>query len=423
MHRKDLTIRLLDVTVQQKAELLLLDSYEELRKGKDMEKVLYAQLMLMNVLVLFVIWHSDTYRIRGPVMISQRLFRVLIWVDIIAIVCDVVQVVCEGMLFQFNNFVQNATILLYYLLHCAVAFIFGLYVDYELYPDTERFKKRIRYYTIPIIFNSFMSIASLWTGWYFRIDETNSYVRGPMFYLPVVISCGYVMYILFMLLKYKKEKLMDGNMQKELYTRLFIFPLISCVGALLQILMPGTAWIFPTTTLAILINYTTVQNGYMARDHLTGLYNRSQLESFMNYQLKNLKRGHYFFLILIDLDKFKEINDTLGHVVGDDALINAAKLLRGSCKRKADYVARLGGDEFVIIGQCQEVAAVDLIITRMHDVFSRFNKVSRKPYRIQFSAGYTVYDGSNQATLDMLISEADHKMYDIKNAKKMKEKI
>ena len=220
-----------------------------------MEKVLYAQLMLMNVLVLFVIWHNDTYRIRGPVLIGQKLFRILIWVDIIAIFCDVVQVVCEGMVFRFNHLIQNTTILLYYLLHCVVAFIFGLYVDYELYPDTERFKKRFPYYTIPIIFNSFMSFASLWTGWYFRIDEANRYVRGPVFYLPVAISYGYVMHILFMLLKYKKEKMLDGNMQKELYTRLLIFPLISCVGALLQILMPGTAWIFPTTTLAILINY------------------------------------------------------------------------------------------------------------------------------------------------------------------------
>ena len=125
-------------------------------------------------------------------------------------------------------------------------------------------------------------------------------------------------------------------------------------------------------------------------------------------------------MILIDLDKFKEINDTYGHVVGDDALINAAKLLRGSCKRKSDYVARLGGDEFVIIGQCEDVAAVDMIIERMHGVIERFNIISGKPYKLQFSAGYTVYDGNGQATLDKLISEADDKMYEIKKAKKNK---
>lgn len=386
-----------------------------------MEKVLYVQLMIMNILVLWIIWQNDTYRSRGPVLISQNAFRAIIWANIVTMICNVIQVIYDGTMFRFSNLIENVTIFLYYVLHVVVAFIFGLYVDYELYPDTERFKKRFPYYTIPIIFNTLLSIISIWTGWYFKINENNSYERGPVFYFPILISFGYVLHTLFMLIKYKKEKKTDDKMQKELYKRLFVFPMFSCVGAVIQIFMPGSVWIFPTTTLAILVNYTTVQNSYMARDHLTGLYNRSQLENFMNYQLKNLKKGNYFFLILIDMDKFKEINDTFGHVVGDDALINAARLLRGSCKRKTDYVARLGGDEFVIIGQCAEIEAVDMIIERMHDVMNKFNMNSRKPYRIQFSAGYTVYDGSKQATLDMLISEADRKMYNAKNAKKIRE--
>ena len=158
----------------------------------------------------------------------------------------------------------------------------------------------------------------------------------------------------------------------------------------------------------------------MARDYLTGLYNRSQLESFMNYQLKNLRQGNYFFLILLDLDKFKEINDTYGHLVGDDALINAAKLIRSSCKKRTDYVARLGGDEFAIIGQCENAEAVDMIIKRMHEVVDHFNEESGKPYKILFSAGYTIYDGNGQATLDKLISIADDNMYEVKKAKKQK---
>ena len=388
-----------------------------------MEKVLYAQLMIMNILVLAVVWYSDSHRVRGPVLISQKIFRVLIGVNIAAILCDTVQIVVDGTSFRFSNLIGNVSIFFYYLLHSLVAFIFTIYVDYELYPDTERFKKRLPVYSIPVIFNVIISISSIWTKWYFYIDENNRYVRGSIFYVPTLISCGYVLYILFLLIKYKKEEMTDYSVQKELYKRLFVFPLLPCIGAIVQIMLPGTVWTFPATTLAILINYTTVQNGYMAKDHLTGLYNRSQLESFMNYQLRNLKKGHYFFLILIDMDKFKEINDNFGHVVGDDALINAAKLLRGSCKRKADYVARLGGDEFVIIGQCEDVAAVDMIIERMHEVINTFNKISKKPYKIQFSAGYTIYDGSTHATLDMLISEADRKMYEVKNAKKIKEKM
>ena len=221
-----------------------------------------------------------------------------------------------------------------------------------------------------------------------------------------------------MLAIYKKENLLETSAQKDLYKRLLVFPLVPSLCAVLQLAMPGSVWIFPGTTIAILINYVTIQNGYMARDHLTGLYNRSQLENFMNYQLKNLKKGNYFFLILLDLDKFKQINDTYGHVVGDDALINTAKLLRGSCKRRSDYVARLGGDEFVIIGQCENTDAVDMIIQRMHDVANEFNASANKPYKLYLSAGYVIYDGSTDATLDSLLSEADRKMYEVKKQKK-----
>lgn len=388
-----------------------------------MEKILYAQLMIMCILVLVIVWRNDTYRSRGPLLMSQKVFRILVWVNIGAMICDVIQVLCDGTAYRFSYLVENITIFLYYVLHSLVGYIFTLYVDYELYPDNERFKKRLLYYSAPAVVTEIMTILSFWNGWFFMIDENNSYVRGPLFYVPIAVGLGYTFYILYLLTKYKKENMLDSDAQGELYKRLFVLPILPCLGAVLQALIPGSVWTFPTTTLAILINYTIVQNGYMARDHLTGLYNRSQLENFMNYQLKNLKKGNYFFLILIDMDKFKEINDTFGHVVGDDALINAARLLRGSCKRKADYVARLGGDEFVIIGQCEDVAAVDMIIARMHNVFDKFNKVSRKPYNIQFSAGYITYDGSSHATLDMLISEADHKMYKIKKDKKIKEKM
>ena len=108
-------------------------------------------------------------------------------------------------------------------------------------------------------------------------------------------------------------------------------------------------------------------------------------------------------------------------MVGDDALNNAAHLIRSSCKKRTDYVARLGGDEFAIIGQCENVEAIDMIIKRMHEVVDCFNKESGKPYKILFSAGYAIYDGNGQATLDKMISEADDHMYEVKKAKKAKE--
>lgn len=388
-----------------------------------MEKILYSEITIICAIISIVVWLNDTRKSRGPVMIGQKLFRSLLWVNMGAMLFDLIQVLFNGTFYKYSYLIETVSIFFYYLLYSLIAYIFTLYADYELYPDNNRFKKRAVIYSIPAVVMVVMCVASFWNGWYFVIDETNSYLRGSLFYIPTIISFGYILYILRMLTMYKRNNLLETNAQKDLYKRLFIFPMTPCVGAILQIMLPGSVWIFPGTTLAILTNYIAIQNGYMARDHLTGLYNRSQLENFMNYQLKNLKKGNYFFLILLDLDKFKQINDTYGHVVGDDALIHAAKLLRGSCKRRSDYVARLGGDEFVIIGQCEDTEAVDMIIKRMHDVADDFNRTGKKPYNIYFSAGYVIYDGSEYATLDILLSEADRKMYEVKKAKKNKEKL
>ena len=105
-----------------------------------MEKILYTQLALINILVLVVIWYSDIYRSRGPLMISQKAFRILIWVDIVAMVCELVQVLYDGTMFWYSGIIENISIFLYYVLHCSISLMFGLYADYELYPDTERFK-------------------------------------------------------------------------------------------------------------------------------------------------------------------------------------------------------------------------------------------------------------------------------------------
>lgn len=388
-----------------------------------MEKILYSQVTIICSIVLIVVWFNDTHKSRGPVMIGQRIFHLLLWANMGAMIFDLIQVLFDGTSYRYSYFIESMSIFLYYLVYSFIAYIFVLYTDYELYPDNTRFKRNLIKYSLPAIVMIVMDVSSLWNGWYFVIDEAANYARGSLFYVPTIVSFGYIVYALLLLIGYRRKRTVETNVQRDLYKRLFLFPLLPCIGAILQILLPGSAWIFPAITLAILFNYISVQNGYMARDYLTGLYNRSQIETFMNYQLKNLKKGNYFFLILLDLDKFKSINDTYGHVIGDDALIHAAKLLRGSCKRRSDYVARLGGDEFVIIGQCEDKEAVDMIITRMNDVAEEFNRTAKKPYKLYFSAGYVIYDGSTYATLDTLLSEADRKMYEVKNAKKLKEKM
>ncbi|MBR5579585.1 MAG: GGDEF domain-containing protein [Lachnospiraceae bacterium] len=387
-----------------------------------MEKILYCEIMIVCIMVLSIIYYSDVKSTRGPLLIGQRVFRLLLTANMGAMLFDVLGVIYNGTSYGYSRTMVIASTFIYYFFHSVVGVLFLLYVDFCLYPNKRRFKRRLPYYLLPTIVINIINIINLKTGWYYAVSENNTYQRGDFFIIPTLVCLCYVVYSEYLTFTWWSRNKADYKSHRELYMRLSVIPIIPCVGSVLQALIPGSASTLPFTALALLINYIAIQNGQMAKDHLTGLYNRIQLETFMNYQIRNLKEGKYFFLILLDLDRFKAINDTYGHIVGDDALIQMAAILRSNCKRKKDYVSRLGGDEFVIIGQCREPNGAEVIIERLQKAVEEFNATANKVYKLEFSAGYTLCERNSSATLDTLINEADEKMYYNKNKKKMREK-
>jgi diguanylate cyclase (GGDEF)-like protein len=242
--------------------------------------------------------------------------------------------------------------------------------------------------------------------------------------VPMLLSFLYIFHATYICLEWAKQDGLANRRSRSLFKRLILFPLLPCVGGLIQMALPETLAIFVFTSIAILTNYIQEQNSQMVRDHLTGLYNRRQLENYLNNQLKSMKPDKScFFLIMVDVDDFKNINDTYGHVVGDDALAHTAKILVKSFRKKEDFVARLGGDEFVVIGQVMEKEDVARLAGRLEQITKEFNEKARKPYKLSFSVGCSFAKGDGKDTLDSLINAADQQMYINKRAKKEKRKI
>ncbi len=150
-------------------------------------------------------------------------------------------------------------------------------------------------------------------------------------------------------------------------------------------------------------------------DELTGLLNRRGFFALAQQQIKianRTKRG--FLLFYGDLDGLKTINDTLGHQVGDLALIEVAALLR-EVFRESDIIARLGGDEFAVLMTEEDGATDDKAVReRLDRAIGSRNAEAARTYRLSLSTGIERYDPENPVTLDRLVSTADGLMYEEK---------
>ncbi|MBU1641972.1 EAL domain-containing protein, partial [bacterium] len=147
-------------------------------------------------------------------------------------------------------------------------------------------------------------------------------------------------------------------------------------------------------------------------DALTGLPNRVLLSDRLHQGMAQaLRHGQYLAVAYLDLDGFKEINDTYGHKVGDQMLIALSDSMQQTL-REGDTIARLGGDEFVVV--LQDLPRIDVsipMITRLLDAAGGQVHAGENMLQISASLGVTFYPQSQDVDADILLRQADQAMY------------
>lgn len=150
-------------------------------------------------------------------------------------------------------------------------------------------------------------------------------------------------------------------------------------------------------------------------DPLTGLPNRHMVRERLSQEIKQAHRSvQRFGLLMLDLDRFKEVNDTLGHEMGDELLQQAASRLR-ACVRAVDTVGRLGGDEFVIIlSDLATDESPETVARKLLEHLSQPFTLLNEQVFVSASVGITLYPDDGQE-LSQLLRNADQAMYAAKN--------
>jgi diguanylate cyclase (GGDEF)-like protein len=163
--------------------------------------------------------------------------------------------------------------------------------------------------------------------------------------------------------------------------------------------------------------YTTNIQRYQV-DSLTGLLTRRYFEDLFKITLERAQRHQESFVIaLFDVDGLKDVNDSFGHLAGDQLLLTIATVLRGTC-RNSDIIGRLGGDEFVASYHLTELPTMEKNIAAIRArLRSKTMRVGDTEHRLSFSYGLARFpeDGTDQ---EALIAVADKRLYAMKSANK-----
>ncbi len=280
------------------------------------------------------------------------------------------------------------------------------YLDYKIFHDEEKSKKRLLIYLIPAFINICFAICNLFDdGFFFCVNEMNQYSRG----IGINIGVGilYIFFIAVLAFFSRKRRMITGRTVQSIL--LFFF--IPIIGSFLQTMAYGVTLAMPSYTLATFIIFLILEKDEMDRDELTDLYTRAKMRSRLSFKLKS---SDPFTVIMADLDGFKDINDTYGHAEGDKVLIKVAEVLK-QIVNVEDMVCRYGGDEFLILVEFNKDIA-EKVISRIDTVLSKHNQ--SVDYKISMSYGHEFIDNPSEIDLEDLLHRIDQKMYDNKQRRK-----
>lgn len=263
---------------------------------------------------------------------------------------------------------------------------------------------------IPFFAGCAIMIYSFFTGFVFYIDDNNVYHRGPGTIFFAVTNYSYIVPSFWFVI-HNRDKI-----KRQIILIITSFTVIPAVGSFLQLCFYGIVTAWPSFVLALLIIFIFVEGRRSDRDYLTGLLNRQSFDARIHIRIDQYNRRGSFTFVVIDLNKFKVINDTYGHAAGDEVLQSVSLILSHSISM-SDIAARYGGDEFVLLLELTDKHTVKKIISRIEKNLDAWNVKSEKPFAVSLSAGFAVYNPDVHNGFDGLFKEADSMMFKEKNKK------
>jgi len=371
-----------------------------------MESFIKFDISIFSVILLVVI--VITIKLRKDTSgTSSRLMQRLIWINIYMLLFEVLSWQFDMKTGTFNWYANYTANMLFAWSTPMITCAWASYLDYQLYGSHERLKKRW-FYIHPLIINTIFIIINFFRPFIFSVNAENVYQREPFMWLIVLVNTLTFIYICY--LAYKKKE----NINKEILSVLLMYIFMPVLAAGIQVLVYGAFVLWPTMAITVVLTYIFLETISTSKDYLTGLVSRHRMDDYLEYMLHQKR---VFTLVMIDLNDFKSINDTYGHIKGDVALKVFSSELE-SVFNRAKIVSRYAGDEFVLI--LEKFTEEDIIkgFDELRDNLFIIHKNKELPFLITFSYGHHTNHLDEDYDYQTIMNITDLKMYDNKELMK-----
>ena len=370
--------------------------------------IYYLEINIICIIILLAIF--DKFKDESLNNSSDKYYEKTLLATISFSLFALISGIFNGTSYNFSQIILIISHSLYFFSESLIGYFYTNYILKRINLQEKRKYKFILY--IPLILSIFFLIINFFQKTLFTISIDNLYSPSKYLYLYNLINAVYVLIIITNLISYY---FYNKNSKNEIKS-LILFTLLPVVSAGIQNYNYGIILGQVGFTLSELLIYFNNQKKEANYDELTSVYNRRAFNKRAN---KIFYSNKSMFLMLMDADDFKIINDKYGHLEGDKALIQIAYILNRAINNthKNYSLARYGGDEFVIVGNIQNKDEVAQLINQIEEEEKKYNKETNNKYNIKLSIGYALQN-DNHTSVEDLIKEADTLMY----AKKRKRK-
>lgn len=370
----------------------------------------YIEINLICMLLLGIIY-ARIYQKRSMASASQKTMEKLLAAAMVLCVSDVVAILSRGRFFPGARAVIEISNLVYLVMMPVIS---RCWLDYVRIRIGKEVSKRGRWLVgIPLYLFILLALLNPLNNLLFSINEENLYARGPGVFLHWAASWFYFLYA-----GYEALRALRGAVswsQRNEYRPLLTFLILPAIGCLAQMLLYGITSVQAGITLALILVSMQMKDNQISSDELTGINNRRAMRVYVDTLFNNGAKDHVT-VMMIDVNRFKKINDTFGHAVGDIALCDTAGLLKAVCRQSREqlFLCRFGGDEFVIIGRNMDEAGVEKLKELIHQSVQDFAQTESKPFKLDLSIGHAGGVCSSVEDFGHYLRLADENMYEDK---------